>query len=126
MRKVLNILESCALAHQKITLQNVFEVTGRPSPFDVERIFKSLNEERLNDVLNLILEIKQAKSLALEDLILELHKGVMKTKYTDEMKMFLVSRMAEIEYRLSQGSNEKVNIASMVGGFIEVRSFRGK
>ena len=54
----------------------------------------------------------------------ELHKAIMVTKYTDEMKIYLVSRMAEIEYRLAQGSNEKVQVSSLVGAFIEVRTFR--
>lgn len=36
MRKVLNVLESCALGHKHITLQAVFDVTGRPSPRDME------------------------------------------------------------------------------------------
>lgn len=124
MRKVLNILESCSLAYKQITEQIVYDVTGRPSPADMEKIYKSLNEERLNDALQTLTEIKQNKSLAVEDVLLDLHKAVMKTKYTDEMKMFLVSRMAEIEYRLAQGSNEKANMASLVGAFIEVRSFK--
>jgi DNA polymerase III delta prime subunit len=48
----------------------------------------------------------------------------MMTKLSDDMKMFLISRMAEIEYRLSQGSNEKVQVASLVGSFIEVRTMK--
>ena len=56
----------------------------------------------------------------------ELHKSVMKTKFTDEMKIYLVSRMAELEYRLAQGSNEKAQVSSLVGAFIEVRSFKAK
>lgn len=36
MRKVLNILESCSLAHQHISIQAVYDVTGRPSPYDLE------------------------------------------------------------------------------------------
>ena len=32
---------------------------------------------------------------------------IMTTDITDEMKMFLVNRLSEIEYRLAQGSNEK-------------------
>ena len=50
----------------------------------------------------------------------------METKYTDEMKMYLISRMSEIEYRLAHGSNEKAQVSSLVGAFIEVRSFRAK
>ena len=35
MRKVLNILESCSLAYKNIPVEKIFEVTGRPSPYDV-------------------------------------------------------------------------------------------
>ena len=124
MRKVLNILESCSLAHKTVTLDNVYDVTGRPSPTDVDQIYEALTMKRLNEALNQFMELKYSKSLSLEDIVGEIHKCVMKTKLTDEMKMFLVSRMAEIEYRLSQGSNEKVQVSSLVGSFIEVRSFK--
>jgi len=39
------------------------------------------------------------------------------------MKMFLVARLSEIEFRLSKGANEKAQIASVVGAFVEVRNF---
>jgi len=126
MRKVLNVLESCSLAHKEISLQDVYDVTGRPSPTDVETIFTSLNNSRFNEALDQVLRIKQSKSLALEDIMSELHKAVMGTKYTDEVKMYLVSRMSEIEYRLAHGSNDKVQVASLVGAFVEVQTSKGK
>ena len=85
-----------------------------------------MNEAKFNEAYELVLRIKQARSLALEDIMSELHKGVMATKYTDEVKMYLVSRMSEIEYRLAQGSNERVQVSSLVGSFIEVRTFKVK
>jgi len=36
MRKVLNILESCALAYREIPESKIYEVTGRPSPQTIE------------------------------------------------------------------------------------------
>ena len=92
----------------------------------MDQIYASLNQDRFNDAINTVMSLKMSKSLALEDIMSELHKAIMKTKYTDEMKIYLVSRLAEIEYRLAQGSNEKVQVSSMVGAFIEVRSFKGK
>ena len=108
MRKVLNILESCSLAHKTITMANVFEVTGRPSPNDVDTIYEALSMKRYNEALDILMEIKHNKSLALEDLVNDLHKCLMKTKLADEMKLFLISRLAEIEYRMAQGSSEKI------------------
>jgi replication factor C subunit 3/5 len=45
MRKVLNILESCSLAYREITVQKIYEVTGRPSPEDIETIYTALTTE---------------------------------------------------------------------------------
>ena len=39
MRKVLNILESCSLSYRQIPESKIYEVTGRPSPDTVERIY---------------------------------------------------------------------------------------
>ena len=58
MRKVLNVLESCSLAHKHITLKDVYDVTGRPSPYDMEKIYQSLNQDRFNEALASIQLIK--------------------------------------------------------------------
>ena len=55
MRKVLNVLESCSLAHKHITLQIVYDVTGRPSPMDMDAIYSSLTQNRFNEALNVVL-----------------------------------------------------------------------
>jgi replication factor C subunit 3/5 len=124
MRKVLNVLESCSLAYNHITIDAVYSVTGRPSPMDMEVIFNALNQERFNEALQTIVALKAQKSLSLEDIMLEVHKCIMRTKFPDEMKIYLVGRLAEIEYRLAQGSSEKPQVASLVGAFIEVRSYK--
>lgn len=58
MRKVLNVLESCSLAHKHITMKAVYEVTGRPSPDDVNFIFDALTNKRYNEALEGIVELK--------------------------------------------------------------------
>lgn len=43
MRKVLNILESTSMAHTKgVTVQDVYNSTGRPSPEEIRQIFELL------------------------------------------------------------------------------------
>lgn len=64
-------------------------------------MYEGLTMKKFNEAIEVIMNLKTNKSLALDDIVGELHKCVMKTKLTDEMKMFLVSRMAEIEYRIA-------------------------
>jgi DNA polymerase III delta prime subunit len=77
MRKVLNILESCSLAYKNIPVEKIFEVTGRPSPHDVQAIFDSLTNKKFNDAFDSILALKLEKSLSVDDLVREVHKQVM-------------------------------------------------
>ena len=46
----------------------------------------------------------------------------METAFPEQMKMFLVNRMSAFEFRLAAGVNEKTQLASLIGGFIEIRN----
>lgn len=122
MRKVLNILESCSLAYKDIPVDKIYEVTGRPSPADIKQIYTTLTTDDFLNATNNIWNLCRQKSLAFEDIIRDIHVEVMKTKLPDQMKMFLINRLSEIEYRLAQGSNERVQGSSFVGAFVEVRT----
>ena len=124
MRKVLNILESCALAYETISIETVYEVTGRPSPIEISSIFNWLTQEKFNVAFEKIMELKLRRSLTLDDIIKGIHQQILVTAMTDPMKIFIIERLSQIEYRLAQGSNEKAQIASLVGGFVEIRSIR--
>lgn len=83
MRKVLNILESCSMAYKEISEQKIYEVTGRPSISTIERIYQSLTAEDFKSAFDLILEEKTTNSLALDDIIRELHTCIMQTNFDD-------------------------------------------
>lgn len=122
MRKVLNILESCSLAYREIPESKIYDVTGRPSPEAIETIYSALTSQDYKMAFDIFYDLKTEKSLALEDILRDLHKCVMETNFNEQMKMLLISRMSEIEFRLASGVSERTQIASVVGCFIEVRS----
>lgn len=68
--------------------------------------------------------MKIERSLTLEDIVRDLHLVVMGSGLPKLHKMYVVLRLAEIEQRIALGCNEKVQIASMVGAFIEIRHMK--
>ena len=122
MRKVLNILESCSLAYKTIPETKIYEVTGRPSPDCIEQIYNALTTQDFKMAFDTFIELKTSNSLALEDILRELHQCVMQTNFNDTMKMQLIQRMSEVEFRLASGANERTQVATIVGCFIQVRS----
>lgn len=75
MRKVMNILESCALSYrQGITADIIFNVTGRPSKEDVKELFRALLNDEFEACLEKFMQKKKEKSLCLDDLVGEIHE----------------------------------------------------
>ena len=121
MRKCLNILQGCALTTKTITADTVHLCTGTPSPALIDTILEKLLTLNFNDNYRELQEIRISAGLSLNDIIRELHKNLLKIEFPDKMKISLVKRLAEVEMRLSVGSNEKLQQASMIGAFLEAR-----
>jgi len=125
MRKCLNILQGCALTSKRITAETVHLCTGTPSPELIDALLEKLLTLNFNDNFREIQEIRLAAGLSLTDIIRELHRSILKIEFPDKMKAGLVRRLAEVEVRLSVGSNEKLQQAAMIGAFLEARQIGG-
>ena len=66
--------------------------------------------------------MKRDKGLAVEDIIKGLHKLVLATQFPVKMKAQIIEEISEIEYRLSFGGLEKVQVAALVGTFVLCRT----
>lgn len=113
------------MAHSnEVTVDDVYNCTGRPSPEEIETIFNSLLNDTMTGSTSTITTLKVERSLTLDDIVRELHTTVMKSGLPQIHKMYVVIRLSDIEQRIAIGCNEKVQIASLVGAFVEIRSMR--
>jgi replication factor C subunit 3/5 len=62
-----------------------------------------------------ILGIQIAKGLSLLDMVTFLHELVLQISYPPPVMNFLLSEMSNVEYRLAHGTNERLQLAALVG-----------
>lgn len=117
MRKVLNVLQSTWLAYKDVTEDNVYTCVGHPLKSDIENIVKWLLNEDFKTTYKNIQEVKTVKGLALSDIITEVHKFVHRIEFPSEILIELLNFMAEIEHRLSVGSNENIQLTALIAAF---------
>ncbi|CAJ1974234.1 unnamed protein product [Sphenostylis stenocarpa] len=122
MRKALNTLQSTNMATQKITEEAVYLCTGNPLPKDIEQISYWLLNEQFADSFKRIDEMKTRKGLALVDIIREVIMFVFKIKMPSAVRVQLMNDLADIEYRLSFGCNDKLQLGSVIASFTRARS----
>ncbi|KAK6313510.1 hypothetical protein J4Q44_G00168570 [Coregonus suidteri] len=121
MRRSLNILQSTSMAYGKVTEDNVYTCTGHPLRSDIANILDwSLNKD-FTSAYNLILQLKTLKGLALHDILTEVHLLIHRVDFPPAIRMGLLIKLADIEYRLASGPSEKTQLSSMVAAFQAVR-----
>lgn len=122
MRKALNILQSTQMASPHVTEEAVYLCTGNPLPKDIEQISYWLLNETFATSYSRISEMKTRKGLALVDIIREVTMFVFRIKMPADVRVRLINDLADIEYRLSFGCNDKLQLGSLIASFTKARS----
>lgn len=118
MRKMLNILQSVHISYHTVNENTVYASTGNPRPADIQTILKWLLEQDFNSALTNISQLKLGKGLALQDLLTSLFDQLkLLVDMPSGMKMFLIDELAELEYNLSNGCSENIQLANLVSIF---------
>ncbi|CAF2140520.1 replication factor C subunit 5 [Brassica rapa] len=122
MRKAMNILQSTHMASVKITEEEVYLCTGNPLPKDIEQISHWLLNESFAESYKKISEMKTRKGLAIVDIVREVTMFVFKIKMTSHVRVQLINDLADIEYRLGFGCNDKLQLGAIISTFTHARS----
>ncbi|KAG9149170.1 hypothetical protein Leryth_003163 [Lithospermum erythrorhizon] len=122
MRKALNILQSTHMASQEITEEAVYLCTGNPLPSDIELIAHWLLNEQFSVSCKQIADMKNRKGLALVDIVREVTMFVFRIKMPSDVRIKLIEEMANIEYRLSFGCSDKLQLGSLTSAFARARA----
>ncbi|CAN0892331.1 Replication factor C subunit 5 [Linum grandiflorum] len=122
MRKALNILQATQMASQHITEEAVYLCTGNPLPKDIEQICFWLLNESFVDSFKRIAEMKNRKGLAIVDIVREVTMFIFRIKMPSDVRVKLINDMADIEYRLSFGCSDKLQLGSLIASFTGARS----
>ncbi|BFZ63339.1 Subunit of heteropentameric Replication factor C (RF-C) [Saitoella coloradoensis] len=117
MRRALNVLQACHAAYPNQTSEEeVYACVGNPHPADLELILSSMMSEEFYTSLRTITEIKTLKGLALQDILGGVYEQLETVGLPVQVRVAVLEKLAEIEYRLSTGSTEKIQLSAMVGG----------
>lgn len=121
MRRVLNLLQSTSMSSAVVDEQAVYLTSGAPLPVDVERILHLLLNAKFATAMNEITSLCTLKGYATADVLQDLTVLVAAMDIDNAMLGSLLDGMSAVEHRLAFGTDEKLQIASLVGVFAKAR-----
>jgi replication factor C subunit 3/5 len=115
-------VQSGQMASPHLTAEAVYLCTGNPMPKDIEQIAFWLLNESFSTSYQKISEMKTRKGLALFDVVQELQPFVFSIDMPPAVRIQLIDALADIEYRLAFGPNEKLQLGALLSAFTHART----
>ena len=121
MRRVLNLLQATAMSSEVVDSQSVYLTSGAPLPKDVDDILDSLMNSTFQASCEKTIHVCTSKGYALADVLSGITEKLTSLEMDSVPLAMLLDGMSEVEHRLAFGTDEKLQIASLVGVFVKTR-----
>ena len=117
MRRVVNTLQVASAGGKPVTAESVYTTTATARPEDVKEMLEialSGNFQKAREKLD---ELLLNYGLSGEDIVRQIHRVVFDLTVPDKVKVDLVERVGETDFRLVEGANERIQIEALLARF---------
>ena len=118
MRKAINALQVGASIDTKITPELLYETSATARPEDVKLLISTALGGNFMAARNQLYDLLVMHGLSGEDIIKQIHRTIFDLTISDEYKVQLMEKTGEVEFRLVEGSNDHIQLESLLAQFV--------
>ena len=124
MRKAVNSLQVAASLGERITVDLIYHTTGMARPDEVKELLQTSISGDFIAARNRLDEIMINYGLSGEDIIKQIHRTIFDLDIPDYEKVRLIDRTGETEFRMVEGSNERIQLESLLAFMVLIGEHR--
>jgi len=117
LRKAINTLQVGASVNKKITAELLYETAATAKPDDIKRLINTALSGNFIDARTQLYDLLLKYGLSGQDIIKQIHTTIFDLAISDESKVKLIEKAGEIEFRLTEGSNEHIQLEALLAQF---------
>jgi replication factor C small subunit len=118
MRKAINSLQAAALLGDKVDEDTIYLITSTAKPEEIKELIKTAisgdfvaSRGKLDDLL-------LSKGLSGQDVVVQLHRAMLIMDISNVDKVRLIDRIGEIDFRMTEGANERIQLEALLAYFV--------
>ena len=113
-RRVDNILQSSAAINKTITDELIYSMASVARPKELNDVLKLALENKFIEARNKLLDVMLNYGLSGLDLIKQIQREIWNLDVENREKMNLIEKCGEIEFRLTEGSDEFIQLEALL------------
>lgn len=118
MRRAINALQAAAMLDKTVNMDSIYKTTAMAKPEEVaELVDFALNGNfiKAREKLDYLL-IEQG--ISGEDIIGQIYRATFAMTIPDKLKVDIIDRIGEIDFRIAEGANERIQLEALIAHFI--------
>jgi replication factor C small subunit len=118
VRKITNILQSTSVIDKNITEDLIYSLVSAAEPKEIQEILKLAINKRFIQARGLLLDTMLKHGLSGLDILKQIQKETMDLDaISDEKRVELLDKCGEIEFRMTEGSDEFIQLEALLAYF---------
>ena len=118
LRRAINGLQMAAAAKTEVTEEVVYQAVSAARPEEVKEALEMSLSGNFSGARERLDKLQITYGLAGEDVLRQMHRTVRELNIPDNIKVQMIEKMAEADFRLSEGANARIQIEAVVSHFV--------
>lgn len=114
VRRVANILQSCAAMGETIDEDMVYSIASYAKPAQLKEVLEEALGGKFADSRKKLLKIMLDYGLSGLDIVKQIQKEILALQLDDRKKMQLIAECGEAEFRVSEGSDDVIQLEALL------------
>ncbi len=117
VRRAINTLHSSSAVNKTVDADTIYEIANFAKPHEVDTVLMMSLDGEFEKAKNKLLDIMLNNGLSGLDMIKQIQSEVSKLDIDGKLKMRMIEKCGEIEFRMVEGSDEFVQLESLLASF---------
>jgi replication factor C small subunit len=121
MRKAINALQAASLLGDKVDMDTIYQITATARPEKIKELIGLALSGDFAAARGILDELLLVQGLSGEDVIIQIHRSMLNFDIPDFQKVKLIDRIGEIDFRMTEGANERIQLEALLAYFTLVK-----
>jgi replication factor C small subunit len=114
LRRAVNYLQACSTIGNEVSEDIVYRITGKISPQEIQQLLQAAIAKQFSIAKRKLDEFINMYGLSGRNIIRQAHQETLNLELDEKVKLDIIKLLAEVEYRLSQGASEEIQLNAML------------